>query len=109
MQQQSEFGTTGEENRMTESAATQANATPGVALRFARHLVGVSSLLAVNPFHEVLGKALEGHDDMDREAAAIFLRKLTTNPKLADEVADKLEGLLGGGGADRPMFSRKVA
>lgn len=94
---------------MTEATATQINETPGVALRSARHLVGVSSLLAVNPFHGVLGTALEGHDAMDREAAAIFLRKLTMNPTLADEAADKLEGLLGGGGADRPMFSRKVA
>lgn len=56
-----------------------------------------------------LAKALEGHDDMDREAAAIFLRKLTMNPGLADEVADKLDGLLGGGGASQPMFSRKSA
>lgn len=58
---------------------------------------------------QVLGKVLEGHDEMDREAAAIFLRKLTMNPKLADEVADKMEGLLGGGGANQPVFSRKTA
>lgn len=58
---------------------------------------------------KVLGQALDGHDEMDREAAAIFLRKLTMDPSKADDVADKLEGLLGGGGANQPVFSRKTA
>lgn len=56
-----------------------------------------------------LGQALAGRDaEMELAPASSLLRTLALQPERASEVADRLEGLLGGGDAEQPMFSRKA-
>lgn len=56
-----------------------------------------------------LGQALAGRDaEMELTPASSLLKTLALQPDRASEVADRLEGLLGGGDAERPVFSRKT-
>ena len=56
-----------------------------------------------------LGQALAGRDvEMELTPASSLLKTLALQPDRASEVADRLEGLLGGGGEDQAVFSRKT-
>ena len=51
-----------------------------------------------------LGAALSSCDVADREIASAVLKNLALQPERAAEFADKLEGLLGGGGHEQPLL-----